>query len=253
MRNLSKRKLLAAVLSVSFVIQQSALMNVMATDITGVTGNNGVYNINPADIKGDIGFRQYENFNLSKGDIANLIFKYGAENISKFINLVDNQININGIVNSMRDNQFYNGHAVFISPNGMVVGASGVLNVGSLSVMTPSQSAYKRYLNGGFNEDISSLERGTADVKIDGKVFTNGDINIIARDAAVNSKGALIAGVNNGQLITTNNGADILFNSLVNTSNIKTADKIALENGNIMIKTDVRDGGIDIAGLIRQS
>ena len=253
MKNLSKRKLLAAVLSVSFVMQQSALMNVMATDITGVTGNNGIYNINPSDIKGDTGFRQYENFNLSQGDIANLIFKYGAENVSKFINLVDNQININGIVNSMRDNQFYNGHAIFISPNGMVVGASGVLNVGALSVLTPSQSDYQRYLRGGFNENISSLERGTSDVKIEGKVLTNGDINIIARDAAVNSKGALIAGINKGQLITTNNGADILFNSLVNTSDIKTGDKIALENGNIMIKTDVRDGGIDIAGLVKNN
>ena len=41
-----------------------------------------------------------------KGDIANLIFKYGTENVSKFVNLVDNQVNINGLVNSMRDGKF---------------------------------------------------------------------------------------------------------------------------------------------------
>ena len=253
MKNLSKRKLFAAVLSVSFLMQQSTFLGVYATDITGITGNEGIFNINPSEIKGDMGFREYENFNLSKGDIANLIFKYGEENISKFINLVENQININGILNTMRDNQFYNGHAIFISPNGMVVGASGVLNVGSLSVYTPSQMDYKRYINNGYSQDLSSLERGTADVKIDGKVFSRGDIDIIARDAAVNSKGALIAGVNNGQLITTNNGADILFNSLVNTSNIKQADTIAFENGNIKIKTDVRDGGINVAGLLQNN
>ena len=60
MKNLSKRKLLAAVLSVSFVMQQSAFLSVYATDITGITGNNGIYNIDPSDIKGDTGFRQYE-------------------------------------------------------------------------------------------------------------------------------------------------------------------------------------------------
>ena len=254
MRNLSKRKLIAAALSVSFLLQQSALMGALATDISGVTGNNGIYNINPETIKGETGFRQYENFNLSKGDIANLIFKYGADNIEHFINLVDNKINIEGIVNSMRDNQFYNGHAIFVSPNGMVVGASGVLNVGSLSVYTPSQADYKRYINGGYEGDLASLERGTADIKINGKVFTKGDINLIGRDVAINSKGALIAGANNGgALLTSHEGADILFNSLVNTSNIKPADKIAIENGNIMIKTDVRDGGIDIAGLVKNN
>ncbi len=253
MKNFSNRKLLSAVVSVSFVIQQSTFLGVYATDITGITGNNGVYNINPAEIVGSTGFRGYENFNLSAGDIANLIFKYGETNVSKFINLVDNQININGIINTMRDNQFYNGHAIFISPNGMVVGASGVLNVGSLSVLTPSLASYNRYLNGGFNEDISLLEGGTADVRIDGKVFTKGDINILAKDASVTSTGALIAGVNNGELITTNNGADILFNSLVNTSEIKTGDRIAMENGNIMIKTDIRDGGIEVAGLVKNS
>ena len=42
----------------------------------------------------------------------------------------------------MRDGNFYNGHAIFISPNGMVVGASGVLNVGTLSVVTPAQDKY---------------------------------------------------------------------------------------------------------------
>lgn len=253
MRNLSKKKLFAAVLSVSFAVQQSAFLGVYATDISGITGNNGIYNINPDQIKGDTGFRQYENFNLSKGDVANLIFKYGAENVEKFINLVDNTININGIVNSMRDNQFYNGHAIFISPNGMVVGASGVLNVGALSVYTPSQSDYKKYIDGNYSQDLATLKKGTADVEINGKVFSRGDIDIIARDAIIGTKGALIAGVNNTQLINSQKGADILFDSLVNTSNIKAADSISIENGNIMIKTDVRDGGIKVAGLLKNN
>ena len=139
--------MLAAALSVGFLMPQTFGLNALATDISGVEGVNGIYNINPTDMKGDIGFRHYGNFVLSEGDIANLIFKYGEENVSKFVNLVDHTININGIVNSMRDGNFYDGHAIFISPNGMVVGSSGVLNVGALSVYTPSQTDYKKYMD----------------------------------------------------------------------------------------------------------
>ena len=147
MKSINKRKMIATALVISFLAQQSFMTSALASDISGVTGNNGVYNINPTDVIGGMGFRKYENFTLSKGDIANLIFKYGKDNVSQFVNLVDNTININGLVNTVRDGKFYNGNAVFISPNGMVVGESGVLNVGSLSVYTPTQASYNAFVN----------------------------------------------------------------------------------------------------------
>ena len=69
-------------------------------------GNNGVYNINPTAMipKTDIGYRKYKDFVLDKDDVANLIFKYGNNDINTFLNLVDNQININGLVNPITDN-----------------------------------------------------------------------------------------------------------------------------------------------------
>ena len=132
-----QRRVIASLLTTFFLMQQSMVIPAMATEIGGTNlpggwlqpGANGQYDIAPGSINGTTGFRQYEKFNLSEGDIANLIFKYGNRNIETFVNLVQDRININGIVNSMRDNAFYNGKAVFVSPNGMVVGASGVLNV----------------------------------------------------------------------------------------------------------------------------
>ena len=73
---LKKRRVVAALLTVCFLMQQSMIVPAIATDITGITGINGVYDINPGAVNGDVGFRQYKNFNLSAGDIANLIFKY---------------------------------------------------------------------------------------------------------------------------------------------------------------------------------
>lgn len=253
MKSINNRKLVATALVISFLAQQSFMTSALASDISGVTGNNGVYNINPTDVIGNMGFRKYENFTLSKGDIANLIFKYGKDNVSQFVNLVDNTININGLVNTVRDGKFYNGHAVFISPNGMVVGENGVLNVGSLSIYTPTQSSYNAFVNNKYKGDLDKMQQGTADVKIDGKVFTANNINIIGRDASIGSNGALIAGVANQGILTSNKASDILFNSLVNTDNIKSANSLGLQNGNIVIKTTVNDGGINVAGLVKNN
>ena len=248
-----RRRILTAALITAFCLQTTIMNNASATDITGVTGTDGVYNINPTDIKDDTGFRQYTNFTLSEGDIANLIFKYGTENVSKFVNLVDNTININGIINTMRDGNFYNGHAVFVSPNGMVVGASGVLNVGALSVYTPSQYQYNNYLQNNYTGDISSLQHGSANVTINGKILSGGDINIIGQNVTVGSAGALISGINNTELLNSQSEADVLFNALVNSTGITAGDTISLVDGNIVITTENRDGGINIAGLVKNA
>ena len=141
----AKRKVVASALTFCFFLQQSFCLQVVATQISGVEGNNGIFNIDPTAMNGDVGFRKYKDFNLSEGDIANLIFHLQGKDLSTFVNLVDNTVNVNGIVNSVNKNGAFNdGHVVFVSPNGMVVGASGVLNVGSLSVMTPEQNTYER-------------------------------------------------------------------------------------------------------------
>ena len=128
-----QRKVVASALTFCFFLQQSFCLQVMATQISGVTGVNGIYNIDPTAINGDIGFRKYDHFDLSQGDVANLIFNNltNGKDINTFINLVDNQINIQGIVNSVTKDGNFNpsGHAVFVSPNGMVVGTSGVLRI----------------------------------------------------------------------------------------------------------------------------
>ena len=247
MKNSRKRskRIVASALTALFIAQQSMLLSVVASDITGVTGNNGVYNINPSTAKGDIGFRHYENFNLSKGDIANLIYKYGATDIETFVNMVDNQININGLVNTMRNNNFYNGKAVFISPNGMVVGASGVLNVGSLGVYTPNSTDYNNFNKedptiAGLNNLTKSDANGAAPVTINGKVISSGDVEIIGGKVDIGKNAGIIGGVNKSQMkaLTSDDQATALFNNLVNTNNLTNGSQfISDEAGQIRITT----------------
>ena len=256
-----KMRIVLSALALCMVAQQSLYNNAQAGMITGIApeigaDGNKIYNIDPSVINGDIGFRLYEEFQLNKGEIANLIFKYygskDPKDIKTFVNLVDNKIDINGLVNTMRDGNFYNGHAIFVSPNGMVVGASGVLNVGSLTVLTPEQNNYNKFksdydIKGPLGADTTDLyTQGTGTVTIDGKVISRDLVDI--RAAGVDINNSIIAGVgNNKDVLTTHSQADVLFNSLVNTDNMKAGNSFASDSGNIKITAYSGNDGINLA------
>ena len=220
-----------------------------ATNISGISGNNGTFNINPEVANGDTGFRQYENFYLSKGDIANLIFKYGNRDVSKFVNLVDGKVNIQGIVNTMRDGNFYNGHAIFISPNGMVVGESGVLNVGSLSVLTPSNSTYDKLKANPTAMKLKDVQNETnADILIRVKVLARDNVNLQGAHVILPEGSTILNGVQDNVVIKTQEQAnEILFKNLVNTLDMNTGET-EIRDGKIVIKSDAKEGGINIRG-----
>ena len=168
-QGINRKRLIAFALSFLLVMQQSLAYQVLAqSTITDGAGNaigqkpGGGYEFSPDAVNGDVGFKQFQDFILGKGDVANFIYQWMQKtgqikpdgtiqwdtkqgDINTFINLVDGQVNINGIVNALQSVEGglkNDGNLVFISPQGMVVGASGVLNVGSLSVITPNQSGY---------------------------------------------------------------------------------------------------------------
>lgn len=273
---------MAAMLSVSCANAESNI-----TGVTGVGGNgtSGIFNIAPDKIGGDVGYRHYNDFTLGKGDVANLIYQ-GMKNgqirdIETFINLVGNKIDIQGILNTMRDGKFHDGHAVFISPKGMVVGASGVLNVGTLSVITPTDDKFKELKesydrgnvkgieNNGFEviKNISNLRNGAgnnyggnAPVNIKGTVIARNGVDI--RGSQVDITGGIVNGYKGADVFdaTINeaglNQAQVLFNQLVNTDGLITAnaDQIANNKGTIVIKSGANVGehasNINISGRV---
>lgn len=81
----------------------------------------------------------FNKFNLSQNEIANMYFglkdtKHDAANL---VNFVNDRIDINGTVNAIQNSQI-GGNLFFLSKDGMAVGKSGVINTGSLYVMTPT-------------------------------------------------------------------------------------------------------------------
>lgn len=251
-----KQLLIAAVATVLSV----SCANATSTIDGFANGTSGTFNIDPAKVNGDVGYRQYQNFDLGKGDIANLIFKYNnTKDVNTFINLVQNGVNVNGILNTMRNGNFYNGHAVFISPDGLTVGASGVLNVGSLSVATPSTTTYNKLLseysaNNYENiNNVSHLLNGGSNygaINIDGKVFARNGVQIRGGNINVGALGGILNGVSSNEVLTTQTRATQLFNSLVNTTGMPYASVLTKNGSNIQIKADQGSGGINIQGKI---
>ena len=251
--NLMSKKLFLAALAIVLSAGCS-----MATDITGITGQNGVYNINPEHFSGNAGYRKYDNFILDHGDVANLNFvRPNGNNPSVFVNLVGrNGVNIDGIVNTTRNGNFYNGHAVFITPGAFTLGRHGILNVGSLSIATPKENVYDNMINGygsanfdyagKIGQKISKLTQnsdgsaGAANIFLsEGKIFARNGVEMTGKE--VNAYASIINGIksNHDQVFTDEEPAYALFRTLVNTNGIDSAHfKPASQSGRVLIKSE---------------
>ena len=152
------KRLLSAYLIGAFVLQQTSLAAFAASEIT-VGGelptdttidhnvNDHIFNIQTSTTtsNGEIGINSFDRFNVDKGDTVNLNL---IDRQNKLVNLIfdDSASQINGIVNSYMNGQI-GGNVLFANPNGIVVGSSGVFNVGSLTLMTPTQETMKDLIN----------------------------------------------------------------------------------------------------------
>ena len=274
-----KKRLVPLILCSVLVLQQSFMNQANASNITDGNGNpinphpgTGHYEIRP-DAFNDkkVGFKEFQNLQLSEGDIMNFIFQwynqeYGGDpahnrgDIDTFVNFVNNRVEINGIVNALTQlgGQIKdNGNLVFISPNGMVVGSSGVLNVGSLQVLTPTQDSFNALKSGIPVADIDSTTNmslsqqiskewdpnavvlGNGNITIDGRILARHDAELSGGNINMGSGGILLAGVGNQtEMLTDKAAADTLFQSLVNADNMNIANGFANNNGKIIITSN---------------
>ena len=122
---------------------------------TTINQKNNIFNITTTttNAAGNVGINTFGKFNVSQGDIVNLNL-INAQN--KLVNLIfdSSASQIDGIVNSYMNGQI-GGNVLFANPNGFVVGSTGVFNVGSLTLMTPTESFMKSLFSGDkTNPDI---------------------------------------------------------------------------------------------------
>ena len=111
-----------------------------------VVTNGNITNVYNQQVNGGTALNKFTDFDVSNGHVANLQLDAhdGFKAADRQINLVKNKINVDGVVNAFKNGQI-GGDIYFFSNNGMAVGATGVINVGRLTVGTSTHAAEEIY------------------------------------------------------------------------------------------------------------
>ena len=211
-----------------------------ATTVIG----NGTVNITTGTIRGSNAFNSFSRFDVGSGDTVNLQLPGSTTHLLNLIN--DSRYsNINGIVNSYRNGNI-GGNVFFLNPHGVVVGAQGQLNVGSLTLSTPTAGFMDRLISpGGLIDDQATAQvlAGQMPLSPSGLIRVEGRIN--AADAATLATGRIEV-AQTGQIIAGGQ-ARVDFGQLVNVEGVTAAAGVRLDGGVIRL---LAAGDIDVAGRV---
>lgn len=173
------------------------------------------YDIYNQQVNNGSALNKFTNFGIGQKDVANL--QLGS--VDRQINLVQNRIEIDGVVNAIKDNKI-GGDVYFFSDAGIAVGANGVFNVGRLTLGT--NAAYGEALyNGGMEKHLAQSAAsqakavaGGSDITLQGKVYAQSDVIVGAGDVSLN--GATVrTHVDNADTYAAQKTADEYRNQLV--------------------------------------
>lgn len=240
------QKIVSAVTAAGFIMQPIVgfAHNITATDGFGTkveNVNDKVVNIWAGKVIDKTAVNMFESFGLNANEIANMYFgtnknNQGADNL---VNFVNSRIDINGTVNAIQNNQI-GGNLFFLSKDGMAVGKSGVINTGSLYVMTPATGmpdvtgtvedynatyeGLKGIFNSGqdanANEALVRMQTLNIPLNADGTITVLGTINAVGDVKMAAPK--IAVGKNNTDDIIDGVAAGEILDNTVNKAYIKT-------------------------------
>lgn len=176
------------------------------------------YDITNQQVNGNNALNKFNDFGIKQHDVANL--HMGEANHQ--INVVKNKIDIDGVVNAIKDNKI-GGDVYFFSNAGIAVGENGVFNVGRLTLGTNTTYGEGLY-NGGMESHLQKTAAeqakavaGGSDIsfkKRGGKVYAQDDVIVGAGDVSLN--GATVrTHVDNADTYAAQKTADEYRNQLV--------------------------------------
>ncbi len=182
-RNILARRVIGAVTAMGFVMAPFADADAA---IVKVDGEKFLQNENTAHIYADailgqeVALNTFQQFQVNAGQIANLYFKEEGGTVwaNNLVNVVGSRIDVNGAVNAIKNNDI-GGNLFFLSKDGMAVGAGGVINAGSLAMMTTTP---EYFVEAGLATWTDSTVEGVAN-----KVLTLVNAKTIEVDAFKNA------------------------------------------------------------------
>ena len=214
-------------------------------DKTYLQNGSNVAHIYAEQASGDVGLNRFKTFEVGAGQIANLYFKTSAtdtNHLNTLVNTVQEQISISGTVNGIKDGNV-GGNLYFLSPAGMVIGSTGVINAGSLTVMTTGVDDIKHPAAALSQIGYVYRPLGNSPITIQGKINTANGIDLRSLSIEI-SKNA------NGDIPCLKTG--MVFNSVVNTDGLVNSVSLQYEgsasgNGELQLKrSDSTDTKINL-------
>lgn len=208
--------------------------NYVKTD--NIANGGTQYDIKNQQVNNGSALNKFTDFDIGQKDVANLQL---GSSVDRQINLVKNRINIDGVVNAIKDNKI-GGDVYFFSNAGIMVGKTGVFNVGRLTLGT--NAAYGEALyNGGMEKHLkqSAAEQakavaGGSDITLQGKVYAQGDVIVGAGDVSLN--GATVrTHVDHAGTYAAQKTADEYRNQLVKINTPSATVATALGKGDVAL------------------
>ena len=202
---------------------------------TQLAGGGIQYDIYNQQVNKGSALNKFTDFGIGQKDVANLQL---GSSVDRQINLVQNRIDIDGVVNAIKDNKI-GGDVYFFSDAGIAVGANGVFNVGRLTLGTNTTYGEGLY-NGGMESHLQKTAAeqakavaGGSDITLQGKVYAQGDVVLGAGSLNVKD-GEIRTHRNNADTYADKKAAEAYRNQLVNVSPSATVAK-ALGHGDIAL------------------
>lgn len=226
--------------------------NWTGTTITS-SQNNLHHDISTTHINGSVAANKFTKFQVGE---KHLVDMHLPTNTNHLVNFVDNKISVNGTVNALKGSKV-GGNLYFVSPQGMIVGKTGVINAGSLTAVITTDDAYKKYselsdkklpLGLGQKEEealatLQKMQQGEVPLNPAGVITVNGSINTGNRITLAASQIHLESGAKLSNLETD-------FKDLVH---IKEGQNLVTQSSvsDVMATREADDGSGDILLLAR--
>lgn len=183
------RRVTCGIAAAGIFMQPFMLQAVYASEIQKegsaepITGTDGVFSVFADKVNGDNAVSVFSKFDLTQGDIANMYFGLDKNgDASNLYNFVNDHININGTVNAIRGGKL-GGNIFFISSDGITVGSTGVINAGTINMVTPVSGDYSSLKGDALNKadfDLGSrMDNGMVSINPEGTIQVEGRMNAV--------------------------------------------------------------------------
>lgn len=118
-----------------------------------INSDDSIHNLYAQEMDGNLARSVYDKFNLSENEIANMHFNQrgGSDYAFNLVNFVNEHVDINGTLNAIRDGAI-DGNLYFLSPEGIAVGKSGVINAGGFTAYAVDSGDFKDLRDGDMDD-----------------------------------------------------------------------------------------------------